>query len=145
MARTTSLLGALAVAMTSTMGMGCSHNPLVGTWTTAFTTLGFTGTTSYEVNGDGTIVVTQVGSSSSCSGSSVTTGYQWAATDSSITFSGTPVCNGSITCGSVSLSCSGTSGGLQAGSCAYALSNNDDTLALTSCSGTNDVTLTRTN
>ena len=53
-------------------------------------------------------------------------------------------CTGSITCGAVSLSCTGDQG-LKAGSCTYALSNGNDTLALTACSGTSDVTLTRAN
>jgi hypothetical protein len=48
-----------------------------------------------------------------------------------------------ITCGAVSFSCSGNGNQFKAGSCTYALSNNDNTLALTGCSGTSDATLTR--
>jgi hypothetical protein len=137
--RTTSLLVPLVLAV---LGMGCSHNPLVGSWSTAATVGTFTGTETYEINADGTVVWTASGAGSSCTGAWTVTGYTWTATSSSIAFSGTPVCNGALTCGALSLSCSGA-GQLKAGSCTYALSNNDDTLALTGCSGTSDVTLTR--
>ena len=133
-----------APAALAILGMGCSHNPLVGTWNTAFTALGITGTTSIVVSSDGTMVVDVNGSGASCTGASTTTGYAWAATGASITFSGTPVCTGGITCGNLSLSCSGNQA-FKAGSCTYALSNNDDTLALTGCTGTTDATYTRAN
>jgi hypothetical protein len=81
----------------------------------------------------------------SCSGSWDATGYSWAATANSITFSGTPTCTGSITCGALSLSCAGQSQALKVGSCTYSLSNGNDTLALTACTGTSDLTLTRQN
>lgn len=123
-------------------GTGCSNSPLDGAWTTATTVGGVTFTETFQVNGDGTLSVTESASSASCSGSWTATGYSWAATASSVTFSGTPTCTGSITCGAVSVSCSSDQG-LKAGSCTYTLSNDDDTLALTACSGTSDVTLTR--
>jgi hypothetical protein len=132
MKRMTSLLAPLALAI---LGMGCSHDPLVGTWSKSLMVLTFTGSQSYEVNANGTIVVNTSVASSSCTGSWVTTGYTWAATANSITFSGTPTCTGQLTCGTVSVACSNNNQ-LQAGSCTYALSNNDDTLTLTNCSGT---------
>jgi hypothetical protein len=132
----------LVPVVLAAVGVGCSSNPLDGTWTTANTVLTVTLTETIEVNGDGTLTVSDTASSASCSGSWTTTGYAWAATASSITFSGTPTCTGSITCGPLSLSCAGNQG-LTAGSCTYALSNANDTLALTACSGTSDLTLTR--
>jgi hypothetical protein len=138
--------GLLATAALAVVGMGCNSNPLVGKWATASTVGTFTATETVDVSGNGTLSVNVSGMSASCSGSWSTTGYMWAATSSSITVSGTPVCTGSITCGALSLSCSGGKGtGLSAGSCTYAFSNNDDTLALTACSGTSDVTFTREN
>ncbi len=133
--------GALAV-----LGAGCSSDPLVGTWATSFTYLGTTGTSTYQVNGDGTLAYTLSGSGSTCSGSMTWSGYTWTSTGTSVAFAGVPQCSGSFTCGAFSLNCTaGSSQALKAGSCSYALSNNDDTLALTSCSGTSDVTLTREN
>ncbi len=139
MVRSTHLLLPAALAA---LGMGCSHNPLVGTWVSAYTVGTVTVTETIEVNADGTLVVNAVGSGSGCTGAEAVTGYEWAATSSSVTFSGTPACTGGITCGPVTVDCSGNQG-FKAGSCTYALSNNDDTLALTACSGTNDLTLTR--
>src|ERR1700761_1236928 len=130
-------------AALATSGIGCSSgssSPLVGTWSTAATVAGFTVTETLVVNGDQTLSATTTANSTSCSGSWTATGYAWAATASSVTFSGTPTCTGSITCGNVSVSCSGNDQAFKDGSCTYALSNNDDTLALTGCSGTSDAT-----
>ncbi len=138
MVRSTHLLLPAALAA---LGMGCSHNPLVGTWVSAYTVAGITITETIEVDGDGTLIVNAVGSGS-CTGMEATTGYEWAATSTSVTFSGMPVCTGGVTCGPLTYDCTGNQG-FKAGSCTYALSNNDDTLALTACSGTNDLTLTR--
>ncbi len=132
--------GLVAVALA---GTGCSSNPLDGTWSTAFTVLTFTGTETIDVSSDGTLKVTVTSASASCSGTEVTTGYQWAATASSITFSGTPACTGSITCGALSLDCSKSGSSFTAGSCTYTLSDSNDTLALTACSGTSDATYIR--
>jgi len=135
------LLGSLALAL---VGMGCSSSPLDGTWSAASTVGTFTATETVDVSSGGTLTVAVSAMSASCSGAWNTTGYEWAATATEITISGTPVCTGSITCGALSLSCSGTSQ-VKVGSCAYALSNGNDTLALTACTGTSDVTFTREN
>jgi hypothetical protein len=138
----------LVGATLAMLGAGCSsgsNSPLVGTWAAATTVGTFTGTKTLQVNGDGSLGVTESATSTSCSGSWVTTGYSWAATATAVTFSGTPVCTGSITCGAVSLSCSGSTQALAAGACNYTLSAGDDTLALTGCTGTSDGTFTREN
>jgi hypothetical protein len=125
--------------------MGCgsgSSNPLVGSWAEASSVAGETTQTTYELNGDGTVVVTATGSGL-CTGTETVTGLQWAATSSSVTFSGTGMCSGGVTCGPLTFNCSGAQS--YAGACTYALSSNNDTLALTGCTGTSDKTLIRTN
>jgi hypothetical protein len=136
----------LALAALAAVGMGCSggsSSPLVGNWAEVSTTLGVTTTTTYEVNGDGTLTVTAAGSGN-CSGTETVTGLQWAATSTSITFSGAGTCSGSVTCGPITINCAGSQTSYS-GSCTYALSNGNDTLALTGCTGTTDKTLLRSN
>jgi hypothetical protein len=141
MVRTTSFFAPLALVV---LGMGCSHNPLVGTWTQPVMVATFSGTESFEVNGDGTLVVLVQGAGSSCSGTWTYSGYSWASTASSVTWSGTPMCTGSLTCGNVTVACSSNTSQLQAGSCTYALSSDDNTLTLTGCTGMSNATLIRT-
>jgi hypothetical protein len=131
-----------AAAALALASAGCSSNPLDGTWSVASTFGTFTATQTVDISSGGSLTVTYTATSSSCSGTLTNTGYQWAATASSITFSGTPVCTGSITCGALSLSCTEASS-FKAGSCTYALSDDNDTLALTACSGTSDTTYIR--
>jgi hypothetical protein len=134
----------LALVALAAAGMGCGNsNPLVGSWTEAASVGGQTTQTTYEVNGDGTLDVTSTGSGA-CTGTVTTTGLQWASTSTSITFSGTGTCSGNVTCGAVTINCAGNQTSY-AGSCTYTLSNNNDTLALTNCSGTTDKTLIRSN
>lgn len=141
-------IGAVALAI---LGIGCSGgssfggNPLEGTWTTGATVGTFSGTQSYDVNPDGTIVVSVTGTAGACTGSFSWTGYTWAATNASITFSGTATCTGALTCGAFSYDCSKTQSPLTAGSCTYTLSNNDNTLSLSDCSGTANGTFVRAN
>ena len=135
----------LALSALALIGMGCSSNPLDGSWITASTVGTFTTTETVEVNSDGTLSVAVTATSSSCSGASNTTGYQWAATATEITVSGTPVCTGSITCGALTLACTGATGTVKNGSCTYALSSGNDTLALTACTGITATTFTRAN
>jgi hypothetical protein len=138
--------GLLATAALAVVGTGCNNNPLVGNWATAGTFGTLTVTETVDVSGDGTLSVKVSGMSASCSGAWTTTGYTWAATATEITLSGKPACTGSITCGALSLSCSGgMNTALSTGSCTYALSNNDDTLALTACTGISNGTFTRAN
>ena len=134
----------LVLAVLAAVGMGCgsgSSNPLVGRWTVASSAGGETTQTTDELNSDGTLVVTSTGSGA-CTGTETVTGLQWAATSSSVTFSGTGTCSGGITCGPFSINCASMQS--YAGSCTYALSNNDDTLTLTNCTGTSNNTLIRT-
>ena len=134
----------LALAALAAAGMGCgggSSNPLVGSWTQASSAGGQTTQTTYEVNGDGTVVVTTTGSGS-CTGTETVTGLQWAATASEVTFSGTGTCSGGLTCGAITISCASNT--TYSGACTYALSNNDDTLTLSACTGTSNTTLIRT-
>jgi hypothetical protein len=138
--------GLLASAALAVVGMGCSSNPLVGTWAAASTAGTLTTTETVDVSGNGSLSVKVSAMGTSCSGSWSTTGYMWAATSTSITVSGTPDCTGSIACGALSLSCTrGKGEALGAGACTYTLSNGDDTLALTACTGIADVTFTREN
>ena len=135
--------GLLAAGVLAMMGTGCSSNPLDGTWITAGTLAGVTVTDNVIVDGDGTLSVKST-ASGSCTGTEEWTGYSWAATSTSVTFSGTATCSGAFTCGAVSVNCSGsTDPPLKTGSCTYAISDDNDTLALTACSGTADATLTR--
>jgi hypothetical protein len=132
----------LACAALTLVGAGCggSTNPLDGTWQTASTFLSCTGTRAYTLNGDGSLVVTETGGGA-CSGAWTTTGLAWAATSTEITFSGTGTCTGTVSYGSLGLTCSSSTS--YTGACAYALSANDDTLTLSQCSGVSDETLTR--
>ncbi len=135
----------LASAALALAGIGCSSNPLDGTWSTATTIGTLTVTETVDVESGGSLSVTWSGTSATCSGAWTTSGYQWAATPTEVTISGTPSCSGAITCGAVSINCSGDTGGVKAGSCTYALTDGNDTLALTACSGPSDVTFTRAN
>ena len=130
---------AIAVGCSGSSG---SSNPIVGTWTTADTVGTATFTETVDLNADGTLVVTLTAASASCSGTETTTGYTWAATAASITISGTPACSGAITCGTLSDACSDSTS-LKSAACTYTLSNNNDTLALTACTGIDDLTFTR--
>jgi hypothetical protein len=133
----------LALTILAAVGMGCSgnSNPLVGRWTTASSAFGETTQTTDELNSDGTVVVTSIGSGP-CTGTETVTGLQWAATSSSVTFSGTGTCTGGITCGAITINCASQQS--HSGSCTYALSNNDDTLTLSNCTGTSNNTFIRT-
>lgn len=135
-----------AAGVLAVLGAGCgSGDPLVGSWATAFSTLGIVGTQTYEVSSNGTLSYTLTGSGT-CSGTLTWSGYMWAATATSVTFSGVPQCSGTATCGGFSFDCAkANSVAPQSGACTYQLSDNDDTLALTSCTGTSDVTLIRAN
>lgn len=133
----------LAPAALAILGLGCSSDPLVGTWTRSYVTFGITITEDYVVSGDGTLGMHGTGAGS-CTGAEDITGYTWAATASSVTFSGTPACTGGLTCGAVTFACDAQSAGLKAGSCTYAFSNENNTLTLSSCSGVSDMVLTRT-
>lgn len=141
--------GALGCAAIAGLGMGCSTNPLVGTWSTAFTVGSSTLTDTLDLSSDGTLSVAISNGSPSCSGAWDVAGLTWTATAASgadsgtIAVSGTPDCTGSITCGAVSVSCAEENLEFKAGSCTYTLSSDDDTLALTACTGTPDGTFTR--
>ena len=144
-------LWSLAAAALAVLGAGCggggidAGNPLVGSWETAFSSAGITGTETYQVNADGTLSYS-LSASGTCSGSLTWSGYLWSSTATSVAFSGTPVCSGSATCGALTYSCSlAMSAAPTSGACDYALSNGDDTLALTNCTGTSNVTLLRAN
>ena len=140
--------GFAASATIAVLAVGCggsssgSSNPLVGKWTTAKSVGTVTVTETVNLNANGTLVVQVTAASATCSGTETTTGFAWAATAASITFSGTADCTGAITCGTVSVACSDSTG-VKASACTYALSNNNDTLALTACTGIDDATFTR--
>jgi hypothetical protein len=137
-----------ALAALAMLGMGCGgkgfDSPLVGTWATPTSTGGLNGTVTVDLNGDGSLSVIFSGASTSCTGTETWTGYSWTSTSSVVAFSGTGSCAGGITCGPLTLNCSGNQA-FQPGSCSYAFSNNNNTLILTNCVGTSNATYTRQN
>ena len=138
----------LAVLLVATACSGSSFssgpsNPLVGSWTTAVTSGSSTRTETVTVNADGTLSVALTTGGGSCSGTLTYDGYAWTSTATSVTITGSGSCAGTITCGSLTYDCSTATKGVTAGTCTYALSNGNDTLALTGCSGISDATFTR--
>jgi len=118
-------------------------NPLVGSWTTATTSGMTTYTETVDVSPDGSLSVSLTTGGASCSGTLTNTGYTWTSTATTVTVSGTATCSGSITCGALSYDCSASKPGVTAGSCDYSLTNGNDTLALTGCTGISNATFTR--
>ena len=123
---------------------GCAGNPLVGTWDgPATSTLGTTYHAEVDIKGDGTLTYSLIGAGS-CNGTLLYTGYSWTSDATTITFSGTPACSGSLTCGSVTVDCSKAQQSSTLGACGYVLSNGSDTLTTSSCSTASlDTTWTR--
>jgi hypothetical protein len=142
-------VGAVLVVLSA--GCGSSGgpeagNPLSGAWQAAVNTAAYAGTVAVTLGVDGTfseeVTATRV-LGVSCSGTETTTGLTWSSTGSTLTVGGQAACSGSFTCGGTTAACS-SSTGLTAGTCSYALSNNDGTLTLSSCtSPAADLTLTR--
>jgi hypothetical protein len=123
------VLGALLL-----VGAGCAGNPLVGEWqySQSVGTASFSAT--YNLAGDGTGTLTAAGSGA-CTGTQTYQGFTWSSSATTITFTGTPSCTGSISCGGVMVtSCSGASM-VQTGACNYQLSNSNNSLTISNCSG----------
>ena len=123
---------------------GCAGNPLVGAWDGPSTTaLGTTYHAEVDMKGDGTLTYSLIGTGS-CNGTLLYTGYTWASDAVTLTFSGTPTCTGTLTCGALSIDCSKANQTSTLGACTYILSNADDTLTTTSCTNASlDTTWTR--
>jgi hypothetical protein len=141
-----------SVGLAVAFGAGCGSsgpeagNPLTGTWSAAVNTTAFAGTVSLDFGADGS--VTEILTATTilglaCSGSETTSGLTWSSSASTLTVGGAASCSGSYTCGKTTEAC-GTSTSLKAGTCAYALSNGNNTLTLSSCTNpSSDVLLTR--
>lgn len=115
---------------------GCASADLVGVWDGPSTTvLGTTlvgvvdfmsgGTASYTLQGSGV-----------CNGSLVYSGYHWIADATTITFSGTPRCTGTVKCGALAFDCNQTTLSSTLGVCDYVLDAAGDTLVTSDCSDT---------
>jgi hypothetical protein len=137
----------VALAMVSLLGAACSSsgssNPLVGTWSSASTTGATTVTETVDIHGDGSLSVTQTAQGASCTGSVTSTGFSWSSTATTVSVTGSASCTGSITCGAISFDCADAAHSLTSGTCTYALSDGNDTFALTGCTGISDATFTR--
>lgn len=123
---------------------GCAGNPLVGTWDGPSTsTLGTTYHAEVEIKGDGTLTYSLIGTGS-CNGTLLYTGYSWVSDATTLTFSGTPTCTGSLTCGALSIDCSKANQSSTLGVCDYIVSNTNDALVTSNCTnGSLDTTWTR--
>jgi hypothetical protein len=140
MKRIHSLVALSALVIT---GAGCAANPLVGSWEQPSGSGGFTFTTTINLAADGTATLTIAGSGS-CSGMQTYQGITWSSSSTTLTFSAPstgPSCSGMLTCmaagTSVNIDCTQTQSMSQQtnGACTYALSNNNNTLTISACSG----------
>jgi hypothetical protein len=130
---------------------GCAGNPLVGTWVATQNSGGLNGTITLTLSGDGSASsVVQItggevmGTQITCTGAGVmNAGYRWTSTATTIAVTGTPMCSGSVTCMvagmSTEINCAAMMGmGMsnnQLENAMYTLSNNNNTLSISSTSG----------
>ncbi len=123
---------------------GCAAASLVGVWNgPATTVLGTTIIGSVDLATGGTATYTLEGSGT-CNGSLVYAGYGWIADATAITFSGTPTCSGTVTCGTLTFGCGQTTLSSTLGICDYSLAAGGDTLVTTNCTNASlDQTWTR--
>ncbi len=154
--------GAMAfasVSMVFALG-GCVGNPLVGTWiatasgpinTTVTLTLNGDGTASSNLKATGG---SAGGMTVTCTGDGVTqSGFRWSSTMTTLSITGTPTCSGASTCMAGGMTLEINCGTLMSSGmmptmmpeATYALSNNNNTLTITTMSGgmTNSTTLMR--
>jgi hypothetical protein len=139
-------------AALAVLGAGCGSNgfaagnPLQGAWLASINDVTFTGTATVTLGADGSVTEALTAMKIAlvpCSGTETTTGLTWSSTGTTITVGGQSTCMGAFTCGPASVACSSAMS-LQAGTCTYALTNNNDTLTLTSCTDPRfDLTFTR--
>jgi hypothetical protein len=130
---------------------GCGGgNSIDGTWVYTENTDGLTVSAVMTFGSDGTL--DETATVSSCKGTLTTTGITWTSTATTISATGTPSCTGSLTCtvdGFTSSSNCGAStsmSGITGSTCNYTLSNDDNTLTLSGCTGgkmTGSMVLTR--
>jgi hypothetical protein len=124
-------------------------SPLVGTWLA--TVNGGNGlvvqeTLVLELGGSASLSITGEGS---CMGTQSFSGLVWSATATTLTVSGTPACSGQLVCNVMgqmfNVGCQQMTSTMP-GAATYTLSNNDNTLTLTSVTdgGTTMTTFTRT-
>lgn len=133
------LFGLLAL-----MTCGCSGSPLVGHWTRSTSTPGRTGTATLTLaaDGSGSFVVAVPG----CTGMWTNGDWTWSTSGTTLTIAGSYDCTGSITCGGVVLQGCNRDTSVMNTACEYALSDNENSLALTACLGsstTSTMTFTR--
>jgi hypothetical protein len=135
-------LSALVIA-----GAGCAANPLVGSWEQTTMNSGLTFTTTINLAGDGTASMTLAGSGS-CTGMQTYQGITWSSSATTLTFSGTASCSGMVTCmvagTSVDVTCQQTMQQMMNGACSYTLSDSNNSLTISQCSGSTMMTTAST-
>jgi hypothetical protein len=115
-----------------------SANPLDGTWAYSLSSGDFSVTAEVTFGGDGSLVESVT--LSQCSGTESVSGLSWTSNATSITVSGKEVCSGSLDCAGTPTPCTSMIGTVIDTTCNYTLSNGNDTLALSRCSGSSSAT-----
>jgi hypothetical protein len=131
------ILGAVIVmsAVVVGCGGGSSGGPLDATWVTTVSTSGQTVELAIALAAGGTLTET-ISDAASCSGALTFSGQQWTSTATTITITGTATCSGALSCSGKAVSCSDLgSSTLSAGTATYVLTNDNDTLTITTSGG----------
>lgn len=113
-------------------------NPLDGTWAYSLSSGDFSATAEVTFEGDGALVESVT--LSQCTGTESVSGLSWTSNATSITVSGKEVCSGSLDCAGTRTPCTSMIGTVIDTTCNYSLSNGNDTLSLSRCSGSSSAT-----